>query len=147
MYTFPDLLPTTSRIARAPPLLRGLGKLLKQVAGPASGDFLEEKHHSFMPPAHRHQLTRVLLLVAGNWLGLLMMGAALGPLQLSLHMAGSRQMLLAINVAYGMLLAIGAAYIVIPVMRAVALLIANNAIDERNDARRALAHGLLHPTR
>ena len=96
VYVFPDLLPTTTR--GAPALVRSLDKWWKErVAGPGSSDFLEEKQLDFMPGAHRRQLGRVLAVVAVNWVGLLLMGAALGPLQLYLRASGAGGTLFAIN--------------------------------------------------
>ena len=96
VYVFPDLLPTTAR--GAPALVRSLDTWWKKrVAGPGSSDFLEERQLDFMPGAHRRQLGRVLAVVAVNWVGLLLMGAALGPLQLYLRAVGAGGSLFAIN--------------------------------------------------
>ena len=142
-YTFPDLLETTAR--GTPALVAGLQRLIKRVGGPGVDDYLVEKPRPFMPPAHRQQLQRVLLLVAVNWMGLLMAGTALGPLQLSLRLAGSVHLLPAINLIYGLLLSIGLSFILIPACRWVTLAIGNNARDCRNELRRRHAQALLHP--
>jgi len=148
IYLFPDLLPTTARVTpQAPALVKGLGQLFKRVMGPGARDSLEEKQVPFMPPAHRRQLERVLMVVAVNWVGLVLMGAALGPLQLSLRVADRVGTLLVINVVYGLLLVNGLGYILIPAFRGIRLLLTNSAITRRNAVRRAHAEALLRPTR
>lgn len=85
-------------------------------------------------------------MVAVNWVGLILMGAALGPLQLYLSACGAYNTLLAINVVYGLLLANGLAYIFIPAVRGTHIMMKNHAINRRNLQRRAHAEALLKPT-
>lgn len=150
VYLFPHLLATTAPAAQQPPAsVRWIGNLWnstwKRVTGPASKDYLEEKRIPFMPPAHRRHLQRVLMVVGLNWLGCLVLGAALGPLQVSLRLTNSAGTLLAINVAYGLILANSLGYILVPAVRGILLGLANIAIEERNQRRRQHAQKLLTP--
>ena len=148
VYRFPDLLTTTAPLAPQPPaLVKKLRNLLKWVNGPVPKDYLEEKRIAFMPPVHRRQLRRVLMVVGVNYLGCLLLGAALGPLQVSLRMTGSTGALLAINAAYGLMLANSLGFVLIPALRAVRLVLANRAIAERNAQRWRHAQALLQPSR
>ena len=158
VYVFPDLLPTATRDAsyglypKHAGIVQGAGSVFKSLTGPkARSDFLEEPIRPFL---RRGDAKLVLTVALANWVAVLLLGALLGPWQLTLRSVSARSALyggaassalLAVNAAYGALLVNGFAWVTFPAARRIRLWADNMGVRRRNRLRKRYAARLFGP--
>lgn len=154
VFTFPELLPTTSRDRRyglyptSAPLVRGARSVLRRLSGPSAArfDYLEEPLRTFTTYADEQTQRRVLAIAGANWCAIVLLGALLGPLQLCLRSSSASRgaaTLALVNAAYGGLLVNGLAWLLLPTARRLDVCFANWAVRSGNRRRRRLAEEVL----
>lgn len=148
VYVFPELLPTTTRdtayglYPRTAPVVVGANRMLKSLSGPtAQDDYLAEPLLTFT--SRSGDAGKVWAVALANTLGMIALGAALGPLQVALLQR--RRALAIVNILYGSLLVNGGLWLVVPAWRRLLMLGANIRVRLRNGRRRRFAASLTAP--